>query len=106
MTISVDVAQPALGEDAGVGGLGDGRLLYLPVLFQQTLEDDAGGLVGEGRHLQVEVTRSQEQWVEGGQLDHHPLTQAEGPALVPKQHIRVCSLPGAERKQVITLLPS
>lgn len=67
----VDVSQPLLGEQAGVGGLGQRGLLHLPAaLLQETFQDDASCLAPEGLHLQVEVSGAQQQGVDRGQLDY------------------------------------
>lgn len=52
-----------------------------------------GGLKGGGgggwHHLQVEVSGSEDAWVQGRELDHYLLMHAQGPSLVTEQQATV-----------------
>lgn len=91
MATLVDLLQPIGGEQTGITSFRDGGLLDhfhpKPLLFQEAAHHDASRLVSEGRHLQVEVPRSEQQGVDGSQVDEDVVTQTQRPSLAEEDHI-------------------
>lgn len=65
----------------------------------QALQGQAGAAGREGHHLQVEVVTAQNPPVQGGELHHDLLAEAQRPTRVQEQAAQVLRLKGSDKKR-------
>lgn len=95
----VDAVQPLCGEHEGMLRLGYQDLLNGAPPGGQALQGQAGAAGGEGHHLQVEVVAPQNPPVQGGELHHNLLAEAQRPARVQEQAAQVLRLRGQDTEE-------
>lgn len=93
VAVARHILQELSREDVAVRALGHGDLRQRLPAGRQAFYHELGGLAAQRDHLQVEVTLPEAHLVQGGELHHHLLVDAERPALVveqqaPEPHLR------------------